>query len=108
MIISQKVEKPVQGELLQLTNLTVAQFFRLAACGVQRDRDLAEQSSPRGQQVAVRAGKHIGGLVQPQITQVELTNPVVAGDQHVDLGVLPAEPPHTTGDHPPQSLSRWS
>ncbi len=67
MIISQKMERPVQEELLELPDHRVTLIIGLPSRGVERDHDRAEQPTSGRQEVPVGEGQDIG---RPVVTEV--------------------------------------
>ena len=105
MIIAQQVEGSVQCELTQLANLAVTEALRLLSGAVERDHDLTEESSARGEHVSIGEGKHIGLPVDPKESSIELANRLIAGEDEMNLCVGFAELLKTTADHTSQPFS---
>jgi hypothetical protein len=93
-------------QLLELTQLAVAQLHSLPARCVERHDDLAQQHAAGRQRVAVGEGQDVGGSVEAAVGAVEAPQLLVPGHHDVDLGRWSVRAQHDLCHDPPQGLSR--
>jgi hypothetical protein len=85
MIIAYEVQYPVQDELRQLTKLIMSKLFGLPAGSVERNHDLTLEDPSRRQQITVRKRQHVGRPVPAKVPIIQTPQPVIPGDQDMDL-----------------------
>ena len=96
----------MERELGNLPHLRMTGGFRLASSGVQGDHDLAEQSPAGRQHITIGERQDIGRPIVAEKTSIEISDPIVARQQHVDLAGVVDHALETLHDQPPERLSR--